>query len=287
MKSFSIVIPVFNIEFENNTEYFRVLISSISRNCRNITVKDKLNEIVIVDDNGDSNLKEAFDVIFTQENLREKLIYIQNAKNEGQAQSRNIGCTFASGEYIHFIDQDDYISDDFYSLIINHLDDIVIGRPHLYLDRLGYEIPYTKATYRKKLKQTEKLRKLWVLLISNFAVSPGQYLIKRSVFNLADGFPVLKSRGSDDYGLLFKLAAKNVNMRYIDNAAFFYRIHSAQNRNNSQLKNSVIEFFNGRSFNNLSLSLLIVKFIRYRTILWKIVSKIVFWYYFENFKSKI
>jgi glycosyltransferase involved in cell wall biosynthesis len=287
MHDFSIVIPVYKLEFANNTEHFISLISSISRNCRNETVKDKVKEIVVVDDNGNSDLKAAIDNIFIQEDLKEKLVYVHNDKNVGQAKSRNIGFTYASGEYIHFIDQDDFISDDFYFCLIDNYADIIIGSPHLYINKLGYEIPYTRSAFNKKLKKTEKLGELWILLISNFAVSPGQYLIKGSVFNKVKGFPVLETRGSDDYCLLFKLAIENVSTKYVENAAFFYRIHDMQNRNSSQLKNSLIEFLNGQSFEKMPFYLRIVKFIRTRIFLWKVTSKIVFWYYFEDFKSKI
>ena len=286
MKNFSIVIPIYKIELENNFDYFIQLINSISRNCINVNIKKKLNEIVIVNDQVEKELKDIIENIFEKENLLKKLKYIQNAQNYGQAKSRNIGFLHTTGEYIHFIDQDDFIDENFYTNLIDQSEAILVGSPHLFLNSKQLEINYINNRYIRKLSNTKKISDLWLLLISNFAVSPGQYLISRKEFLRISGFPVLTNKGSDDYCLLFKLASIEASIKYCDKAVFFYRLHEMQNRNSSNLKKSVIEFFKQPNAIRLTRKLLFVKFIRKNIVLWRITSKIIYSFYFHKVKTK-
>ncbi len=64
-------------------------------------------EIIVVDDNADSEWnQQVFDVMkeFLDD---EKVVYIKNEQNMGSAETRNIGIKAAKGEYITFLDDDD------------------------------------------------------------------------------------------------------------------------------------------------------------------------------------
>lgn len=64
-------------------------------------------EIVIVDDNADTEWNEK--VAYTIRDFLDdkRVVYIKNNKNEGSAETRNIGIKAAKGEYITFLDDDD------------------------------------------------------------------------------------------------------------------------------------------------------------------------------------
>jgi glycosyltransferase involved in cell wall biosynthesis len=286
MRSISIVIPIYKVDCDENFKHFVYLIESIAKNfvddSRSIT---KLNEIVIVNDQIGTSFAVIITNLFNTLNLSEKLIYVNNPNNYGQAKSRNIGFLHTTGEYVHFIDQDDFIDENFYSGFKNQDEDVLIGSPHLFLNSKQSEIAYINKNYIKKLSNSKKISDLWVLLISNFAASPGQYLIKRSTFDLINGFPVLKIRGADDYGLLFRLACINASMKYNNGALFYYRIHGMQNRGTSDLEKSVIEFFAQPIKYNLRLRLKLVRYIRCRVLFWKILSKLIYSIYYFNFES--
>lgn len=286
MKDFSIVIPIYKIEHENNFEYFSFLIDSIFKNCLNDTIKSKLNEIIIVNDQIEKSYKKNIENLFKKKNLLEKLKFIQNQSNQGQALSRNIGFSHTTGEYVHFIDQDDFIDENFYANLLNQTQDILLASPHLFLNSKQKEIPYINKNYIKKLNNAKTMNELWLLLISNFAVSPGQYLIRRNIFTEISGFPVLVNRGADDYGLLYKLATINASVRYCNKAVFFYRLHEMQNRNSSDLNNSTIEFFKQPNKLSPTYKLLFVKFLRSNILLLRISSKVLSFFYFHKVSSK-
>lgn len=90
----SIIIPVFNVE-----KYLNECIDSVMKQ----TLKD-IEIIVINDGSTDSSIKII-------EGYREKFknIKIIDKKNEGVSVSRNIGIDNSTGEYIMFLDGDDYL----------------------------------------------------------------------------------------------------------------------------------------------------------------------------------
>ncbi len=67
----------------------------------------KLTEIIVVDDNADSEWNKKIKDIINEMNVINPVIYIKNEVNKGSAETRNIGIKAASGEYITFLDDDD------------------------------------------------------------------------------------------------------------------------------------------------------------------------------------
>lgn len=65
-------------------------------------------EIIIVDDNADKNLKNFRRKTRQYESQKENIIFVYNNNNLGGALSRNEGIKVASGEFITFLDDDDY-----------------------------------------------------------------------------------------------------------------------------------------------------------------------------------
>lgn len=101
----SIIVPIFNSE-----KYLERCIDSIcSQTYSNL-------EIILIndgsiDDSGDICDKYA---------LNDKRIHVIHTVNGGQASARNIGLTKATGEYIGFVDSDDYIDKDMYKLMVTN-----------------------------------------------------------------------------------------------------------------------------------------------------------------------
>jgi len=58
-------------------------------------------ELIVVDDNSTDNTRDVVESIADH-----RLIYIRNPRNEGGAESRNIGIRASTGQYISFIDSD-------------------------------------------------------------------------------------------------------------------------------------------------------------------------------------
>lgn len=95
----SIIIPVYNSE-----KYLRQCLDSVVKQ----TLKD-IEIIVINDGSTDNTLK-----IIQEYATKYKNIKIIDKQNEGCYKARNIGLETATGEYIAFLDSDDYIESNIY-----------------------------------------------------------------------------------------------------------------------------------------------------------------------------
>lgn len=105
MPKVSVIIPVYNAE--------KYLPKSLDSVC-NQTLKDL--EIICVNDcSTDNSLKILQE--YAEKDGRIKLIDLK--ENKGAAAARNTGIKNAQGEYIGFLDSDDYIINDFYYKLYN------------------------------------------------------------------------------------------------------------------------------------------------------------------------
>lgn len=100
----SVVVPVYNIE-----KYIDKCVDSI----RNQTYK-KL-EIILVDDGSTDNSG----VICDEHAKKDARIQVIHKENGGLSDARNKGISKATGEYIAFVDGDDYISLDYMETCVN------------------------------------------------------------------------------------------------------------------------------------------------------------------------
>ena len=102
MNKVSVIIPVYN-----TSKYLDKCIDSLV----NQTLDDI--EFIMVNDGSTDNSKE----IIEKWVKKDKRIKLYNKENGGQASARNLGLTKAEGEYIAFLDSDDYISYDMYKTL--------------------------------------------------------------------------------------------------------------------------------------------------------------------------
>lgn len=93
----SIIIPVFNVE-----EYLNECIDSVIRQ-----TLDDIEIIIINDGSTDESIK-----IIEEYKDKLKNVKIIDKKNEGLSITRNLGIDKSSGEYLMFLDSDDYLEPD-------------------------------------------------------------------------------------------------------------------------------------------------------------------------------
>jgi glycosyltransferase involved in cell wall biosynthesis len=115
MVAISVIIPVYNVE-----DYLAQCLDSIC----NQTFRDI--EIICVNDGSTDHSPD----ILTQYSLKDERISIINQHNQGLAASRNNGLKIAKGEYVYFIDSDDYLEFDalerLYDSIVSNDSDMVL-----------------------------------------------------------------------------------------------------------------------------------------------------------------
>ena len=116
MPKVSVIVPVYNVE-----KYLNKCIDSLI----NQSLKDI--EIIIVNDSSPDNCQAIID---TYQKNYPNLIKSFIKENGGQGSARNYGLDYASGEYISFVDSDDWLDLDMlekmYNLAIKDNSDVVI-----------------------------------------------------------------------------------------------------------------------------------------------------------------
>lgn len=113
--TFSIIVPVYNVE----SYLDRCVKSLIAQTYSDI-------EIILVDDGSQDKCPEICDRYAAQD-LRIKTVH---KKNRGLSSARNYGIKVASGEYLIFVDSDDYIENDTCERLLPFVQqkiDVIIG----------------------------------------------------------------------------------------------------------------------------------------------------------------
>ena len=105
----TIVVPVYNVE-----KYLRKCIDSIL----NQTYKNL--EIILVDDGSPDNCGQICDEYAKKDN-RIKVIHKENG---GVSQARNVGIDNSNGEFIAFVDPDDYIEKEMLYKLKNNIENV-------------------------------------------------------------------------------------------------------------------------------------------------------------------
>lgn len=105
MPKISVIIPVYNSE-----KYVGKCLDSLLEQ----TYDDI--EVILIDDCSKDN---SLNVINSyQEKYPDKIKVIQSCENKGAAKARNLGLDIATGEYIGFVDSDDFITKDYYEKLL-------------------------------------------------------------------------------------------------------------------------------------------------------------------------
>lgn len=104
MPKVSVIVPVYNVE-----QFLGKCVQSL----RNQTLQDI--EIILVDDQSPDNCPQMCDK-YMELDHRIKVIH---KKNEGLGYARNSGLEIASGEYVAFVDSDDYVDLEMYETMYN------------------------------------------------------------------------------------------------------------------------------------------------------------------------
>ena len=116
MHQISIIVPIYNAE-----PYLAKCIESL------INQDYEALQIILVND-GSTDKSMSIAQEYAKKDTRIE-VYSQD-RNQGQSIARNIGLQYAKGEFVSFVDADDYIDSDFYSYMLKHignLDCVQIG----------------------------------------------------------------------------------------------------------------------------------------------------------------
>ncbi len=162
----SIVIPVYNSE-----SYISLCLDSILN--QNVSQED-YEIIAINDESSDGSL-----VVLESYKEKHANITIFSQKNGGASAARNKGIELASGDYIYFVDSDDYIADNTLDFLMSLLKDNI--------DLLGFKRVHTKklclkssSTNLNEIEQSDIIDGISFIEKKGFRDEVGWYLVKRS-----------------------------------------------------------------------------------------------------------
>lgn len=158
----SIVIPVYNVE-----KYVEKCIRSCER--QNVSPEDY--EVIVVNDGSpDGSLAVVERVAADYTNIR-----VISQQNQGLSAARNTGIDVAKGEYIWFVDSDDWIAENCLGDIFKKLTD------NLDLLQIGFELVYDDASLNKEseLNEIDGITDGVTQTIKGGLYTPGPFVIHR------------------------------------------------------------------------------------------------------------
>lgn len=149
MPKLSIIVPVYNVEL-----YIRRCLDSILSQ----TFDDF--EAIIIDDGSLDNCWAIIDEYAQHDN---RIIAIHQ-KNKGVSAARNTGLKIAKGEYIGFVDPDDWIEPDMYLKLVHHIElencDIA-SCSWSENDDMGNEKPYVSRLHSHVMSGSDYIKHLF------------------------------------------------------------------------------------------------------------------------------
>ena len=209
----SIIIPVYNSE-----KYIkRCLKSILNQTYENI-------EMIVVDDGSTDN---SFNII---SKFEDKRIRYFKKENEGVSIARNYGIKRAVGEYLLFVDSDDYIAKDIVEELIkktNGLSEIVFCN--------NLEIWYNKEEERRLFISVDKLNKKNVMreIASGRAGLVCSKLVSKKVIEDNNISFDEKLKVGEDQLFFLEVAEKCDEFKYVDKSLYFY---DRTNENSATIK---------------------------------------------------
>lgn len=228
---FSLVVPVYNVE-----KYIEKCLSSILN-------QSYVNyEVIIVNDGTKDNSQSIIDT-FVSKDSRFKY-YVKD--NGGLSDARNFGVSKAKGDYLLFIDSDDYIEKDLLKLLNN-----TILNNHA--DIIRYNLNVVDENYNLILKNSDirlSGNKKNNILKNKFVEPACLYAYKMDFFK-SDKFQFPKGKIHEDFYLTLLILdkAKSVDILNYNGYNYVQRENSIMsNKDYSKIKKRVKDFIEHNEF---------------------------------------
>ncbi len=161
-KLVSIIIPVYNSE-----KYLEICINSILKQ----TYKNL--EVILINDGSVDNSEKICDDLSS----KDKRIKVIHKKNEGVSVARNIGLELSTGDYIFFIDSDDYLDKTVISDMIRYCDNYDVVKCSYKF--VGHDKKVSNIISRDKVYNAEDFIK--EILSTDIGGHSWGYLLKKSI----------------------------------------------------------------------------------------------------------
>ena len=201
----SVIIPVYNAA----SRIDRCIKSILNQSYRDI-------EVIIINDGSKDN---SLEVCRKYEEI-DKRVHVYDQKNTGVSMTRNRGIEFAKGEFIQFVDSDDYIEPDMVKTFVNAMQDVDIDMAVCGIyKKFDNIVTSIKPSYKGKIAVTEIKDKYADIFEDAVLMSPVNKMYRKSV--ITEGFNKELSRGEDFiFNMRFLLGADSIY--FIDKCFYNY-----------------------------------------------------------------
>lgn len=211
---FSVIIPVYKVE-----TYLRQCIDSVL----NQPYSDL--EIILVDDGSPDNCPTICD----EYSIKDSRVKVIHKENGGPSSARNVGIKSATGDFIFFLDSDDYLVGDIFTsnakLIEKYNVDMVLHNYLLYNCVNGH-VEQSGINYSRllsnKFNSSEAIKEL-LSLYPNFDWYPWQFFVKKSVV-MQNSLYFDEGVLYEDVKLIFKLMLNSDSIAFNNEALLNYRV---------------------------------------------------------------
>lgn len=207
MKKISVIVPIYNAE-----KYIARCIDSI------LAQADETTELILINDGSTDKSEDILKTYLEKDN---GIIKYTKKENTGVADTRNVGIEQATGDYIIFVDCDDYIDKNLFKNLEKYIkQDIDIIKYKAIIeteneDEIGelegpiFEETSGEEAFSKLYYTDEMLDALWV------------YAYKRELFT-KNNFKFTKNTYHEDFGLIPLLIVKAKSFISTDIRGYYY-----------------------------------------------------------------
>ena len=215
----SVIVPVYNVE-----SYLEKCLDSLV----NQTLKDI--EIIVVNDGSPDNSQEIIDNYAKK--YKQIKAYVK--ENGGLSDARNYGIKKATGEYIIFIDSDDYVKENMLEIMYqkalnDNLDIVVCNSINVYENGNMIEIKSNRNYSNSPIK--------------NYLVSPPMACIRLYNRTLFDKIQFKKGIYYEDLELTPKLVKYTQKISFIDEGLYYYYQRTGSIMKQKEFNEKLLDIF--------------------------------------------
>ena len=216
---FSIIVPIYKVE-----KYLPQCIESI------LAQTYKHFELILVDDGSPDNCPQICDE-YAKKDSRIKVVHKTNG---GVVSARKAGVSESKGEYVTFVDGDDWVDFDFYNRVFKQLGAVspnLIKMPRYYLAKSdAAPLSYHSAEYagyynRQKLENEVFKNFLYKEPFFNFGISPSVWscifkrdVLEKCLYNVPNEICM-----GDDLAVTIPCATEVSDIYFSDVCGYYYR----------------------------------------------------------------
>ena len=219
----SIIVPVYNIE------------SKLPRCIDSILKQTNPNfELLLVDDGSSDRTGEICDT-YAKNNQR---IIALHKKNGGVSSARNVGILHASGDYIVFVDGDDFIAEDYLEKLQLTEEDLTVGSA-LYTDPDGNVTGVARS--EKNLVEQVSVSNMVRWFEHGSLYSVWTSMFRSSIIKEANlEFDEKTTRGEDTI-FMFEYVERCKQVRFVENNVYYYVKYGIDGSSSSSLNKKNIK----------------------------------------------